>query len=54
MRRLLTIGCGDVALAKGKSLPRQLVCISTSGVYGDCEGDRVADRFGPPRMGVQP
>ena len=26
------------ALAKGKSLPQQLVYISTSGVYGDCEG----------------
>jgi len=26
------------ALAKGESLPQQLVYISTSGVYGDCEG----------------
>ncbi len=26
------------ALTKGKSLPQQLVYISTSGVYGDCEG----------------
>ncbi len=26
------------ALAKGKSLPQQLVYISTSGVYGDCHG----------------
>lgn len=26
------------ALAKGKSLPQQLVYISTSGVYGDCAG----------------
>lgn len=26
------------ALAKGKSLPQQLVYISTSGVYGDCNG----------------
>ncbi|HEV7801147.1 MAG TPA: SDR family oxidoreductase [Burkholderiales bacterium] len=26
------------ALAKGKSLPQQLVYISTSGVYGDCGG----------------
>ncbi len=26
------------ALAKGKSLPQQLVYISTSGVYGDCSG----------------
>jgi nucleoside-diphosphate-sugar epimerase len=29
------------ALAKGKSLPQQLVYISTSGVYGDCGGDLV-------------
>jgi nucleoside-diphosphate-sugar epimerase len=29
------------ALAKGKSLPQQLVYISTSGVYGDCAGARV-------------
>jgi len=29
------------ALAKGKSLPQQLVYISTSGVYGDCEGGLV-------------
>ncbi len=29
------------ALAKGKSLPQQLVYISTSGVYGDCEGELV-------------
>jgi nucleoside-diphosphate-sugar epimerase len=26
------------ALAKGKSLPQRLVYISTSGVYGDCDG----------------
>jgi nucleoside-diphosphate-sugar epimerase len=26
------------ALAKGESLPQQVVYISTSGVYGDCEG----------------
>jgi len=26
------------ALAKGESLPQQMVYISTSGVYGDCEG----------------
>ncbi len=26
------------ALAKGESLPQQLVYISTSGVYGDCDG----------------
>jgi nucleoside-diphosphate-sugar epimerase len=29
------------ALAKGKSLPQQLVYISTSGVYGDCAGEYV-------------
>jgi nucleoside-diphosphate-sugar epimerase len=29
------------ALAKGKSLPQQLVYISTSGVYGDCDGELV-------------
>jgi nucleoside-diphosphate-sugar epimerase len=29
------------ALQRGKSLPRQLVYISTSGIYGDCGGDRV-------------
>ena len=29
------------ALAKGKSLPQQLVYISTSGVYGDCAGELV-------------
>ncbi|MCF8197866.1 MAG: SDR family oxidoreductase [Sulfuritalea sp.] len=28
-------------LQRGKSLPRQLVYISTSGVYGDCQGARV-------------
>ena len=26
----------DAALAKGESLPQQLVYISASGVYGDC------------------
>jgi len=31
------------ALAKGKSLPQHLVYISTSGVYGDCGGDVVAE-----------
>ncbi len=31
------------ALAKGGSLPRRLVYISTSGVYGDCNGERVAE-----------
>jgi nucleoside-diphosphate-sugar epimerase len=36
------------ALAKGRSLPRQLVYISTSGVYGDCGGDLVAETR-PPR-----
>ena len=34
-RRLLA------ALAKGKSLPQRLVYISTSGVYGDCSGERI-------------
>jgi len=29
------------ALARGKSLPQQIVYISTSGVYGDCAGERV-------------
>lgn len=29
------------ALAKGESLPQQLVYISTSGVYGDCAGEFV-------------
>jgi len=31
----------DAALAKGESLPQQLVYISASGVYGDCEGEFV-------------
>lgn len=31
------------ALAKGKSLPQQLVYISTSGVYGDCDGALVTE-----------
>jgi nucleoside-diphosphate-sugar epimerase len=31
------------ALAKGGSLPRRLVYISTSGVYGHCEGERVVE-----------
>ncbi|MFA4967997.1 MAG: NAD(P)H-binding protein [Sulfuritalea sp.] len=30
-------------LQRGKSLPRQLVYISTSGVYGDCGGTRVSE-----------
>ena len=29
------------ALAKGGSLPRRLVYVSTSGVYGDCQGERI-------------
>ncbi len=29
------------ALAGGKSLPRRLVYISTTGVYGDCDGARI-------------
>ena len=29
------------ALARGKSVPQQLVYISTSGVYGDCRGELV-------------
>lgn len=31
------------ALQRGKSLPRHLVYISTSGVYGDCGGARVSE-----------
>lgn len=31
------------ALAKGGSLPRRLVYISTSGVYGNCDGERIAE-----------
>lgn len=31
------------ALAKGGSLPQQVVYISTSGVYGDCGGELVAE-----------
>lgn len=31
------------ALAKGSSLPQQLVYISTSGVYGDCNGELVVE-----------
>ena len=30
-------------LAKAQSLPQHLVYISTSGVYGDCRGERVAE-----------
>ncbi|MDP2784731.1 MAG: SDR family oxidoreductase [Sulfurimicrobium sp.] len=29
------------ALARGKILPRRLIYISTTGVYGDCHGERV-------------
>lgn len=36
------------ALARGSSLPQQLVYISTSGVYGDCGGEIVAETR-PPR-----
>jgi nucleoside-diphosphate-sugar epimerase len=34
-------------LQRGKSLPRQLVYISTSGVYGDCGGERVSETRAP-------
>jgi nucleoside-diphosphate-sugar epimerase len=34
-------------LRRGKSLPRQLVYISTSGVYGDCGGARVSETRAP-------
>jgi hypothetical protein len=34
-------------LRRGKSLPRQLVYISTSGVYGDCGGARVSETRTP-------
>lgn len=34
-------------LQRGKSLPRQLVYISTSGVYGDCRGARVSETRTP-------
>ena len=40
-RRLLA------ALAKGKSLPQRLVYISTSGVYGDCSGERIDETRTP-------
>ena len=43
-------GAGDTrtrnliaTLQRGKSLPRQLIYISTSGVYGDCGGARVSE-----------
>ena len=35
MRRLLA------ALARGESLPQRLIYISTSGVYGDCQGAQI-------------
>jgi nucleoside-diphosphate-sugar epimerase len=41
-RRLLA------ALARGKSLPQRLIYISTSGVYGDCSGERI-DETRPTR-----
>jgi nucleoside-diphosphate-sugar epimerase len=34
-------------LRRGKSLPRQLVYIGTSGVYGDCAGARVSETRTP-------
>src|SRR3990172_2197305 len=37
----------SAALAKGESLPQQLVYISTSGVYGDCEGGFVDETRAP-------
>ncbi len=40
------------ALAKGRSLPQQLVYISTSGVYGDCGGELVAETR-PPRPSTE-
>ena len=41
------------ALAKGKSLPQQLVYISTSGVYGDCAGAlRIKLRYPTVREGI--
>lgn len=35
------------ALAKGKSLPRCLIYVSTTGVYGDCGGDLVDETRAP-------
>lgn len=40
-RRLLA------ALTQGKSLPQQLIYISTSGVYGDCAGARIDETRRP-------
>ena len=34
-------------LQRGKSLPRRLIYISTSGVYGDCGGARVSETRSP-------
>jgi nucleoside-diphosphate-sugar epimerase len=45
-RRLLA------ALARGKTLPQRLIYISTSGVYGDCSGDRI-DETRPLRPTTQ-
>ena len=41
------------ALQRGKSLPRQLVYISTSGVYGDCGGARVSETRSPAAPSAQ-
>lgn len=38
-RRLLA------ALARGRSLPQRIVYISTSGVYGDCAGQRIDETY---------
>lgn len=35
------------ALAKGKSLPRRLVYVSTTGVYGDCAGAAIDETRAP-------
>ncbi|MEN6585092.1 MAG: SDR family oxidoreductase [Sulfuricella sp.] len=35
------------ALTKGKILPQRLIYISTTGVYGDCRGERVAETRTP-------
>jgi len=69
MKRLLIIGCGDVALrvvhfaptpsqgtqdtriahrlapltTKRKILPHRLICISTSGMHGNCGSERKAN-----------
>lgn len=42
MRRLIATLC------QGQSLPQRLIYISTSGVYGDCAGERI-DETRPPR-----